>query len=137
MSVYREGTRFTLPGVTIGVAPECSGIRSTLVLFMTGLLAAYFFLRRSDSKLILTALLVPLGILRNAFRIFTLAQLAVHVDPDILNSSLHHRGGPIFFTVSLAPFFLLIWALRKREVRLEKQLNKKVNPPAAAVSDPT
>ncbi len=120
MAVFREGTQFTLPGVTIGVAPECSGIRSSLVLFITGLLAAYFFLRRPWSRILLAMLVVPLGILRNAFRIFTLAQLAVHYNPDILNSDLHHRGGPIFFVVSLAPFFLLIWLLRKGESRLDR-----------------
>ena len=120
MPVFRTGTEFTLPGITIAVAPECCGIRSSLVLFMTGLLAGYFFLRQPWSKITLAACLVPLGILRNAFRIFVLAQLAVHVDPDILNSDLHHRGGPIFFAASLAPFFLLIWFLRKREARSKK-----------------
>ena len=125
MSVFREGTQFTLPHVTIGVAPECSGIRSTLVLFMTGLLAAYFFLRRPWSRITLIALLVPLGILRNAFRIFTLAQLAVHWNPDVLNSDLHHRGGPVFFAVSLLPFFLLIWLLRKCETRLQTRSSEK------------
>jgi exosortase C (VPDSG-CTERM-specific) len=120
MPVFREGTRFTLPGVSIGVAPECSGIRSSLVLFITGILAAYFFLRQRWSRITLVAALIPLGILRNAVRIFTLAQLAVHVDPDILNSRLHHQGGPVFFAVSLAPFFFLIWFLRKCEARQQK-----------------
>ena len=133
MSVFREGTDFTLPGVTIGVAPECSGVRSSLVLFITGLLAAYFFLRRPWSRITLAVLLIPLGILRNAFRIFTLAQLAVHYDPNILDSPLHHRGGPVFFAVSLAPFFLLIWLLRKWETRLEKQKAGKETIPGTNV----
>jgi exosortase C (VPDSG-CTERM-specific) len=123
MSVLREGTQFTLPGITIGVAPECSGVRSSLVLFMTGVLASYFFLRKPWTKAILIATLIPLGIVRNAFRIFTLAQLAVHVDPNILDSDLHHRGGPIFFAVSLAPFFLLVWLLRKCETTTNKMQN--------------
>ncbi len=126
MAVFREGTQFTLPGVTIGVAPECSGIHSSVVLFITGLLAGYFFLRQPWSRITLAAVVVPLGILRNAFRIFTLAQLAVHYNPDILNSELHHRGGPIFFAVSLAPFFLLIWLLRKWENRLDKRKENRV-----------
>lgn len=120
MPVFREGTQFTLPGVSIEVAPECSGIRSSLVLFITGILAAYLFLRQRWSRITLAAALIPLGILRNAVRIFTLAQLAVNVNPDILNSALHHRGGPLFFAVSLAPFFLLIWFLRKCEARQNK-----------------
>lgn len=115
MSVLREGTQFNLPGVAIAVAPECSGIRSSLVLFMTGLLAAQFFLRRPWSKITLALVMLPLGVFRNALRIFTLAQLAVQVNPDVLNSSLHHHGGPLFFAISLVPFFLLLWLLRKLE----------------------
>ena len=125
MSVFREGTQFTLPGVVIGVAPECSGVRSSLVLFITGLLAGYFFLRRPWSRITLAALLLPLGILRNAVRIFTLAQLAVHYDPNILDSPLHHRGGPLFFAVSLLPFFLLIWLLRKWETGWKKESRER------------
>jgi len=117
MPVFRDGMTFTVPGLSFGVAPECSGIRSSLVLFITGLLAAYFFLRKPWSRLALALAVIPLGIFRNAVRIFTLAQLAVHVDPDVLNSGFHHRGGPLFFAVSLAPFFLLIWLLRKCEAR--------------------
>lgn len=115
MAILREGTQFNMPGVAIAVAPECSGIRSSLVLFMTGLLAAQLFLRRPGSKIMLAAVMLPLGILRNALRIFTLAQIAVHVNPDVLNSSLHHHGGPLFFAVSLVPFFWLLWFLRKLE----------------------
>src|SRR5205085_5946268 len=38
--VLRTGTLFQLPGITITVAKECSGIRSSLVLVITSLLAA-------------------------------------------------------------------------------------------------
>ncbi len=40
--VYHEGLSFLLPGITLEVAPECSGIHSTLALFITSLLAGYF-----------------------------------------------------------------------------------------------
>lgn len=117
MPVFRDGMTFTVPGVTFGVASECSGIRSSFVLFITGLLAAHLFLRKSWSKLIFAAAIIPLGIFRNAFRIFTLAQLAVHVSPKVLDSAIHHQGGPVFFAISLVPFFLIIWLLRKFENR--------------------
>jgi exosortase C (VPDSG-CTERM-specific) len=115
MSAFRDGLTFKLPGVAIRVATECSGIRSSLVLFITSVLAAHLFLRRRWSKIVLAVAVVPLGILRNAVRIFVLAELAVHVDPNILDSPLHHKGGPVFFVISLAPFFLLVWLLRKQE----------------------
>ena len=43
--VLRDGTLFQLPGIVIQVAQECSGIRSSLVLFITSLLASYLFLK--------------------------------------------------------------------------------------------
>src|SRR5262249_56535760 len=36
---YTQGLVFDLPGFSLEVAPECSGIHSTLVLFITSLLA--------------------------------------------------------------------------------------------------
>ena len=113
--VLRDGTQFMLPNITLNVAPECSGIRSSLVLFITALLAGHFFLRKAWTQLTLAASVIILGIIRNAVRIVILAELCVHVDPDFIHSALHRRGGPIFFAVSLLPFFLLVWLLRKAE----------------------
>ena len=42
--VHRVGVHFTLPGITFQVAEECSGIRSSFVLFITGLIGGYMFL---------------------------------------------------------------------------------------------
>ena len=59
-----------------------------------------------------------LGILRNAFRIWILAELCLRVGPETLDSPVHHRGGPVFFVVSLVPLGLLIVALRRYEASL-------------------
>ena len=115
--LLRDGTRFALPNITLEVAPECSGIHSSLVLLMVGLLAGYFFLRRPWARAALAASVIVLGVLRNGARIFTLAELCVHVNPDIIHSAIHKHGGPPFFALSLVPFFFLIWFLRKIEVR--------------------
>src|SRR5207248_3663696 len=40
----RTETTFQLPGITIAVAKECSGIRSSLVLIITSLLVAKMFM---------------------------------------------------------------------------------------------
>jgi len=111
----REGLNFWFPNVHIAVAPECSGIRSTLVLFVTGILGSHLLLRRFHNQCILVAAIIPLGILRNAIRIITLTLLSVHVDPSIMDSPLHHRGGPFFFAISLVPLFALFWWLARRE----------------------
>ncbi len=112
---FREGLAFHLPGIDFQVAEECSGIRSSLVLFITGLLAGYLFLRSPWKRAVLALVVIPLGIVRNGFRIFTIGMLCAHVSPEMIHSPIHHRGGPIFFLLSLIPFFLILFFLRKSE----------------------
>jgi hypothetical protein len=35
----------------------------------------------------------------------------------MINSYIHHHGGPIFFTLSLVPFFLLLYLLSRGDRR--------------------
>ena len=121
MPVFRQGTSFQLPGFSMEVAPQCSGIRSSLVLFITSFLAGHLLLRNNWSRALLVFAVIPLGMLRNGLRIFTLGQLCVRISPDWINSDLHKHGGPLFFAASLAPLFLLLWYLRKREQRRSKE----------------
>jgi exosortase C (VPDSG-CTERM-specific) len=117
MPVLRHGTYFQLPAFSLEVAPECSGIHSTFVLFITSLLAGHVFLRSPWRRGALALAVIPLALVRNGFRVFVIGQLCVNVGPDMINSYIHHKGGPIFFALSLVPFFLLLWALRKWETR--------------------
>jgi exosortase len=114
--VLRDGTVFQLPGIAIEVAKECSGIRSSWVLFITSLLASYLFLRTAWRRGLLVAAVIPLGLLRNGFRILVISLLCVHFGPQMINSPIHRRGGPLFFAASLIPLFLLLWWLRRGEV---------------------
>ncbi len=116
--VFRHGTVFELPGIVLRVAQECSGIRSSWVLFMTSLLAAHLFLRARWRRFVLVAFVIPLGILRNGFRILVIGLLCVHIGPHMINSSIHRQGGPLFFALSLIPLYLLLWWLRRQERRL-------------------
>lgn len=120
---FRDDRAFVLPGLTFVVAQECSGIRSTLVLFIVSLLAGQLILRSNWCRAALTLSVLPLGIARNTLRIVTIALLSVHVDPRIIDSPLHHQGGPLFFSVSLIPFFLLLWWLRRSQRRKEDRLH--------------
>jgi exosortase C (VPDSG-CTERM-specific) len=115
--VFRDGMVFNLPGLTVEVAEECSGIHSSLVLFITSMVAGHLFLRKTWSKVLLVAAVFPLGILRNGFRVVVISLLTIHVDPEIIHSPLHHKGGPIFFALSLVVFLGLLWFLRWREDR--------------------
>src|SRR5438270_3067237 len=117
----RTGTVFQLPGISIMVAKECSGIRSSLVLVITSLLAANMFLRTTWRRALLVGAVIPLGLLRNGFRILVISLLCVHIGPEMINSPIHRRGGPSFFVASLIPLFVLLWWLRRREVAAERQ----------------
>lgn len=112
----RVGLIFQLPNITIEVAQACSGIRSTWVLFMTSILAANLFLKMPWRRFALVAFVIPLAILRNGFRILVIGLLCVHMGPQMIHSLIHRRGGPLFFMLSLIPFFLLLWLLRKGDV---------------------
>jgi exosortase C (VPDSG-CTERM-specific) len=113
--VVRNGNIFELPNIVIEVAEECSGIRSSIVLFITSLLASHLFLMSPWRRAILVALVIPLGILRNGFRIVAIGLLCVRYGPQMIHSVIHTRGGPLFFAASLIPLFLLLWWLRRGE----------------------
>lgn len=122
---FRDGQIFHLSGLTIEVAEECSGIHSSLVLFITSLVAGHLFLRKTWTKVALVAVVIPLGVIRNGFRVATISLLTIHVDPDIIDSPLHHRGGPIFFALSLVVFFGLLGLLRWVEGNSNARAAKK------------
>lgn len=112
---FREGFVFHLAGQSIEVAPQCSGIRSGLALFITALLAAHLFLNAWWKKLIFVLCALPITMLKNGIRIATLALLGAYVDPRILESSLHREGGIPFFIVGLSLMAVILFFLRKSE----------------------
>jgi exosortase C (VPDSG-CTERM-specific) len=115
--VLRDGTVFQLPGITIRVAQECSGIRSSWVLLITSVLAANLFLRSPWHRIALVLFTIPLGIVRNGFRVWTIGTLCIQIGPKMIHSVIHRQGGPLFFTLALGPLFLLLWWLRRSEWR--------------------
>jgi exosortase C (VPDSG-CTERM-specific) len=118
LPMLRQGDlSFRLPGITLEIAPECSGIQSTLALLVVSLAAGCVFLRSPWKRAVLTLAVVPLGILRNAVRIVTIAELCVHLGPQAVNFYLHRKGGWIFFLFTLVPFLILLLLLMRPESR--------------------
>lgn len=113
--LYREGFVFQLPGLSVEVAKQCGGIRSSLALFITGILASHLLLRAWRSKLILLLAILPITVFKNAVRIVTLTLLGAYVDKRILASDLHKSGGIPFFLVALAMLGAVLWLLRRSE----------------------
>lgn len=117
MPTYREGTFFQLPGFSMQVAPECSGIRSTLALFLTSLVAGQMFLRSPWKQTLLAAVVLPIALLRNGFRVFVIGELCVEVGPHMIHSWIHRQGGPVFFALSLIPFSVILYLLFRSDRR--------------------
>jgi exosortase len=113
---YREGFVFSLPAVTIEIADECSGIRSSIALVLTSLLAGHQFLDRTWSRVLLVLLVFPVTVLKNGIRIVSLTLMAVHVDPSFLAGRLHHDGGIVFFLLALGMLTPFLALLRRSEL---------------------
>jgi exosortase len=113
--VFRQGFILSLPTVSIEVAKECSGIRSSVALFITCLLAAHLFLRTKWKMLVFVLLAFPLALVKNGIRITTLTLLSVYVDPSFLTGNLHHDGGFVFFLLALAMLAPVLLLLEKSD----------------------
>ena|ERR1700722_13878654 len=113
--VFRQGFILSLPSVSIEVAKECSGIRSSMALLITCLLAAHLFLRRRWKMTLFVLLALPLAIIKNGIRITALTLLAIYVDPSFLTGNLHHDGGFVFFLLALAILAPILFFLQKSE----------------------
>jgi exosortase len=111
----REGVVIAIPGVTIEVAKECSGINSSVALLLTILFVAYEGLRSPWRRAVLILFAIPLSIAKNVVRIVTLTLLAVYVDRSFLTGNLHHRGGIVFYLMTLATLYPVFLLLRNSE----------------------
>jgi exosortase/archaeosortase family protein len=100
----------------VEVAEQCSGIRSSVCLVITSVLAGYLFLKKGWSKVVLVLSVFPITVFKNALRIVTLSLLAAYVDPGFIGRSwLHTSGGIPFFVVGLMLLGPVLWGLRKAE----------------------
>lgn len=116
MPVFRQGMTFHMPGFSLLIVPECAGMHSTVVFVISTVLTAHLFLRTGWKRALLVALGIPLAIVRNAFRLFVLSELCVHISPTMIDSFVHDRCGPVFFALSFLPLLVLLALLRKSEI---------------------
>jgi exosortase len=107
--------KFLLPGVEIEIAQECSGIRSSLALFIASILTGYLFLQSKRKRAFFSLFTIPVVVFKNAVRIVTISCLGVYLDPAFLHGRLHRYGGLPFSLVSLAILVPLLLALQKSE----------------------
>jgi exosortase len=117
VSVFKQGFILQLPTLTIEVAKECSGIRSSLGLLITTLLVGEFALRSGWRRLLFTLSTVPILIFKNGVRIVAICLLSIYVDRGFLHGWLHTSGGIVFYLLGLAILVPILTALRKSEER--------------------
>lgn len=118
--VMKDGFVFRFPGLTIEVARECSGIRSSLVLLITGVIASHLYIRTNAGKAALVLAVFPITVVKNSLRITALTLLGLYWDEGFLHGSLHTRGGIPFFILALSSLAITAWGIRKAEGRLSK-----------------
>jgi exosortase len=112
----REGFIFHLPGMSVEVAKQCSGIRSSLALLITAILAGHMFLKTGWKKVVLAVVIIPITMFKNGIRIVFLTLLGAYVDPRwVTGSNLHRDGGIVFFILALVLMAPILYWLRKSE----------------------
>lgn len=115
--VTRDGLIISIPGLDLEVARECSSIRSSTMLIVITLVLAHLFLQSRWRKVFLLAASLPLAVVKNAIRIFSIAELGTRVDPAYLDGKLHHNGGILFLALAVMMIVVLLWVLRQGELR--------------------
>jgi exosortase len=125
---YRDGSTFVLPRVSIEIASQCSGIRSSIAVLISSLLVGHLLLKSAWRKGVLVLVAVPVMMFKNAVRIVVLSLLAIHVDTRWLTGSdLHQKGGILFFVVALFMLWPVLWVLRRSErTNLEGSKGSKI-----------
>jgi exosortase len=113
---HRDGLIFEFSNVTIQVAEVCSGIRSTLSLFILSIITGYLFLRKNGNRLALALSIIPITIFKNALRIVTITLLANYVDMKFLTGHwIHRSGGMVFIVAAILMLAPIVWGLRRAD----------------------
>ena len=113
--VFKDGFRFLLPNLSIEVAEQCSGIRSSLALLITTLLLGEFLLRSNWKKSWLVLSVLPIVILKNALRIVTISLLTIYVHRGFLHGWLHTSGGIVFYLLGLLALIPVVIMFKRGE----------------------
>lgn len=111
---------------TLDIAAGCSGIRSLMALVMISAIYAYYTQKELWKKALLFACALPLALVANFFRIFTIIVLAEMGYSHFAAGAWHDWAGLLFFfPIALSGLFLidriLNWKSHKKVVRRRVQ----------------
>jgi exosortase len=115
--VLREGNLLILPNYTLEVVDACSGIRSLIALLALGSAYSYFKEHNQLLRIILVALMVPLAVVANAFRVILIAFCTQFWGSQAAEGLFHPLAGIMVFVVAtslLITLHITIDSVRRR-----------------------
>ena len=113
ISVLQTGNIIDLGGDKLQVVDACSGLRYFVPLILMALLVGYFFNKGLWRRLLLLAIVPPLSIVVNAFRIFVSGWLTVNGYRELAQSFFHDFSGWAVFMLAGAILVGISYLLRK------------------------
>ena len=107
------------------IAEGCSGIKSLMALVMIAAIYAYYTQKAFWKKVVLFSMALPLALIGNFFRIFTILLIAEMGFVEFAKDTYHDWAGLlIFFPVALSGLFLADKLLNKKKVTLKTTIKE-------------
>ena len=100
--VVRDSNLLALGNITLEVAEECSGVRTTISLATLGLVFGYVPDSRHWLRLLVAALTVPVVVLTNSMRVAATAVATHHYGPSAATGFFHDLCGWLAFAAAFA-----------------------------------
>lgn len=116
-----HGFEFKFPELTIEVASQCSGIRSSTVLVILSLLLGNLMLRSTLNRILLVVFAILIAIFKNGVRIAAITLGTIYVDPRIIRGPVHKAGGIPVFILAFAMLSIVVLIMKKLEGRNRKK----------------
>lgn len=121
MDLVRQGSTITMASagnVPVNIAEGCSGIRSLMALTMIAAVYANYTQKSLWKKAVLFASALPLAMIGNFGRIFTILVIAQLGYADFAMRTYHDWAGLLlFFPIALSGLYLIDYLLNIRERR--------------------
>ncbi len=124
IAVLQNGNIIDLGITQLQVVDACSGLRYFLPLVLMALLFGYFYGQRLWQKVLLLALVLPLSVVVNGFRIFTSGMLHIWGYPELAEDFFHDFSGWLVFMMAGAVLFAASLLLRRMGPQKKPSLHK-------------
>lgn len=105
--IYREGNVIHLSDITFQVVQACSGLRSIMTMLTLGAVFGYFTLRSLPMRLVLVAAGIPIAIVVNIFRVFTMILVYDFFKINLAEGTAHTALGLLVFALAFIIFLYL------------------------------